>query len=62
QKIAAARAKGATVFMTPAADCAEAAAARPNGLKLVRVSTLSEAVASLQKLASHQKVTECTAS
>ncbi|MDQ1687686.1 MAG: Lon-like protease [Frankiaceae bacterium] len=62
QKIAAARAKGATVFMTPAADCAEAAAARPNGLKLVRVSTLTEAVASLQKLASHQKVTECTAS
>ena len=60
QKIAAARARGATVFLTPAQDCAEAAAARPKGLRLVKVTTLADAVSSLQKLATHQPVPECT--
>ena len=59
QKIAAARAKGATIFLTPADDCREAAAAKPRGLTLVKVSSLAEAVGALQKLASHQKVTTC---
>jgi PDZ domain-containing protein len=62
QKIAAARAKGATIFLTPAQDCADAAAARPPGLRLVKVTTLADAVESLQKLASHQQVAECTTS
>jgi PDZ domain-containing protein len=62
QKIAAARARGATIFLTPAEDCADAAAARPKGLRLVKVTTLADAVSSLQKLASHQPVAECTRS
>lgn len=62
QKVAAAREQGATVFMTPAQNCADAAAVRPAGLKLIRVETLADAVASLQKLASNQPVPECSVS
>ena len=35
---------GATVFLAPADNCAEAARAIPDGLRLVRVATLHEAV------------------
>ncbi len=43
QKLRGARGKGATVFLVPAANCADAAANRPDGLQLIKVSTLDEA-------------------
>jgi PDZ domain-containing protein len=39
---------GATVFLTPAADCAQALRAAPHGLRLVKVSTLDGAVSALE--------------
>lgn len=44
QKIVAARRAGATIFLTPTANCAAAATARPAGLELVRVSKLADAL------------------
>jgi PDZ domain-containing protein len=50
QKIAAAAAHHATVFLAPAADCADARAAAPKSMTLVRVSTLKGALAALQAI------------
>ncbi len=47
QKLIAARDVGATVFLVPADNCAEAVAHRPDGLTLVRVETLQDALAGL---------------
>ncbi|MBO2459081.1 YlbL family protein [Actinomadura violacea] len=44
QKMIAARRAGATVFLTPAKNCSEAAGARPAGLRLVRADTLHTAI------------------
>ncbi|MDQ4115815.1 MAG: PDZ domain-containing protein [Actinomycetota bacterium] len=41
---------GATTFLVPADNCAEAAADAPDGLQLVRVGTLGEAVTALDTL------------
>lgn len=49
-KMRAARAAGATVFLVPDANCAEAAANDPDGLRLVRVTGLGDAVRQLQAL------------
>ncbi|MFG2244833.1 PDZ domain-containing protein [Spirillospora sp. NPDC048823] len=40
QKMVAARKAGATIFLTPADNCADAGTARPDGLRLVRADTL----------------------
>jgi PDZ domain-containing protein len=48
QKLVGARQNGAGVFLTPAANCAEAARAIPAGLRLVKVATLDEAVHALE--------------
>jgi Lon-like protease len=50
QKIAAAVHAGATVFFAPSSECADAKAAAPSSLTLVRVSTLSGAVAALEAI------------
>ncbi len=50
QKLLGARKKGATVFLTPAANCAEALGALPSGLTLVRVTTLQDALEGLRVL------------
>jgi PDZ domain-containing protein len=47
QKIAGAKQAGATVFLVPAEDCADAVDVAPSSMTLVRVSTLHEAVTSL---------------
>ncbi len=47
QKVVAARQAGATVFLVPADNCAEAVGAAPDGLRLVRVDTLSTAIKAL---------------
>ncbi|HZC39041.1 MAG TPA: PDZ domain-containing protein [Streptosporangiaceae bacterium] len=59
QKLAAARVAGATVFLTPAANCHDAAGAVPAGLRLVKVSTLRGAVGDLQALATGKPVPSC---
>jgi PDZ domain-containing protein len=54
QKLVAARRAGATVFLVPAGNCAEAAAATPNGLRLVRVEKLDTALTALEQLRTHR--------
>jgi Lon-like protease len=50
QKLIAAREAGATVFLTPASNCAEALRAVPDGLRLVRVETFDDAVQALEHI------------
>jgi Lon-like protease len=59
QKMAGARAAGATIFLTPAGNCADAAGAVPAGLRLVKISTLAGAVADLRALADRKNVPAC---
>jgi Lon-like protease len=59
QKMAGARAAGATIFLTPAANCPDTAGAVPAGLRLVKVTTLAGAVADLKALAAGQPVPSC---
>ncbi len=49
-KMIAARAKGATVFLAPAANCSDVVNATPSGLRIVKVSTLHGAVTALEQL------------
>jgi Lon-like protease len=59
QKMAGARAKGATVFLAPAGNCADARGAVPAGMRLVRVSTLAGAVRSLEALKAGRSAPTC---
>jgi Lon-like protease len=59
QKMAAARAAGATVFLAPAGNCADAAGAVPGGLRVVKVSTLGGAIAALKALKAAKPVPSC---
>jgi len=61
QKMVGARNAGATIFLTPAANCADTKGAVPAGLRLVKVSTLNQAVTYLQSLKSGhgQSVPSC---
>lgn len=52
QKMVGAKDSGATVFLTPADNCAEAMNAVPDGLRLVRAETLHGAVQALDALRS----------
>jgi PDZ domain-containing protein len=52
QKIAGAARAGATVFFAPASECADAVAAAPKSLALVKISTLSGAVLALRAIKS----------
>jgi PDZ domain-containing protein len=49
-KTQAARRDGATVFLVPRAECADAQSELPKGLRLVPVTTLKGAVSSLVAL------------
>ncbi|GAA1311643.1 PDZ domain-containing protein [Saccharothrix xinjiangensis] len=49
-KMVAAREGGATVFLVPAGNCDEAKQQTPEGLRLVKVETLDDAVRSLESL------------
>jgi PDZ domain-containing protein len=62
QKIAGAAAAGASVFLVPDANCAEAAAGDDHGLTLVRVATFDEAVSELEALAKDPQATVRTCS
>jgi PDZ domain-containing protein len=59
QKMAGARAAGATIFLTPAANCPDTAGAVPAGMRLVKVSTLRGAVKDLQALKAGKAVPSC---
>jgi len=50
QKLVGARSKGAEVFLVPEDNCAEALERVPDGLRLVKVGTLGEAVDALESL------------
>ncbi|MEO3805706.1 PDZ domain-containing protein [Nonomuraea sp. B1E8] len=50
QKMVGAKESGATVFLTPADNCAEALKAVPDGLRLVKADTLHNAVLALDAL------------
>jgi PDZ domain-containing protein len=51
QKLVAAKAYGADVFLTPAGNWDEANRAKPDGLRLIRVATLQEALAAVREIA-----------
>ena len=57
QKMAGARAAGATVFLTPAANCADTSGAVPAGLRLAKVCTLRQA---LNDLAASRRARQCS--
>ncbi|HKT01286.1 MAG TPA: PDZ domain-containing protein [Rugosimonospora sp.] len=59
QKMRGAKRDGATVFLVPADNCAEAASNAVPGLELVKVSTLSGALSALQTLRQHGTPTLC---
>jgi PDZ domain-containing protein len=59
QKMVGARAAGATVFLTPAANCPDTAGAVPAGLRLVKVSNLAGAVSALQALKAGRAAPSC---
>jgi PDZ domain-containing protein len=58
-KMISAREAGATVFLVPAGNCAEAVQHVPAGLRLVRVNTLTDAVHALDQLRGGQQPPHC---
>ncbi|MFE7460901.1 S16 family serine protease [Streptomyces sp. NPDC057554] len=58
-KTQAAHRDGATVFLVPKAECRQAEAERPEGLRLIPVTTLDGAVDALKALESGGKVPSC---
>ncbi|MDQ0796115.1 S16 family serine protease [Streptomyces sp. B1I3] len=58
-KTQAARRDGASVFLVPEAECKEARAEKPDGLRLIPVTTLKGAVSSLRALEQGTKVPSC---
>jgi PDZ domain-containing protein len=59
QKMVGARDAGATVFLAPAGNCSDTAGAVPAGLKVVKVSTLSQAVSDLEAIKAGKSVPSC---
>jgi Lon-like protease len=61
QKMRGARRDGATVFLAPADNCAEAVANAVPGLELVKVTSLDDALHALSTLRAHGTPTLCSA-
>ena len=59
QKMVGARSAGATIFLTPAGNCSDTVGAVPAGLRLVKVSTLSQAVSDLEAIKAGKTVPSC---
>jgi Lon-like protease len=59
QKMVGARNAGATIFLTPASNCSDTTGAVPAGLKLVKVSTLNQAVTYLEDIKAGKPVPSC---
>ncbi|MDX5310239.1 MAG: PDZ domain-containing protein, partial [Rhodococcus sp. (in: high G+C Gram-positive bacteria)] len=58
-KLVAASEDGATVFLVPADNCAEARSAAPDGMRLVEVETLEGAIGALGSLAGGGDAPSC---
>ena len=58
-KILAAREDGATVFLVPAANCEEAKSAHEDGIDLVKVEKLGDAVDALKALSAGGEAPRC---
>jgi PDZ domain-containing protein len=59
QKMVGARNAGATIFLTPASNCSDTTGAVPAGLRLVKVSTLSQAITYLKDIKAGKPVPSC---
>ncbi|WP_168801474.1 YlbL family protein [Glycomyces buryatensis] len=59
QKITASEEAGVDVFLSPAADCEDAASALAGDMTIVRVETLAEAVSALESIAAGEDVMTC---
>ena len=59
QKMVGARDAGATIFLAPASNCSDVKGGIPAGLRVVKVSTLSQAVTYLQDIKAGQPVPSC---
>jgi Lon-like protease len=59
QKMAGARAAGATIFLTPAANCSDTTGAVPAGLRLAKVATLRQAIDDLTAIKAGRSVPGC---
>lgn len=59
QKMRGAKARGATVFLSPADNCVEAKKTKPSGLLLIKVTTLASAVDALTALRNHATPPSC---
>jgi Lon-like protease len=59
QKMVGARDAGATIFLAPASNCADTKGAAPAGLRVVKVSTLNQAVDDLEAIKAGQPVPSC---
>ena len=59
QKMVGARSAGATIFLTPAGNCSDTTGAVPAGLRLVKVSTLSQAMSDLEAIKAGKSVPSC---
>jgi Lon-like protease len=59
QKMVGARDAGATIFLAPASNCSDVDGAIPAGLKVVKVSTLSQAITYLDDIKAGESVPSC---
>jgi PDZ domain-containing protein len=59
-KLIAAREAGATTFLVPDANCGEAQQNVPDGLRLVRVESLDNAIDSLRAIGSGEDAPTCS--
>ena len=59
QKMVGARDAGATIFLAPASNCSDVKGAIPAGLRVVKISTLSQAVTYLEDIKAGQPVPSC---
>jgi Lon-like protease len=59
QKMVGARNAGATYFLAPAGNCSDVKGAIPAGLRVVKVSTLSQAVTDLEAIKVNKPVPSC---
>ncbi|MDI2035465.1 YlbL family protein [Paenarthrobacter nitroguajacolicus] len=57
QKMIGARQHGATMFLAPAANCSDVVGHVPDGLQVVKVETLADATAAVERLGSGQDAT-----
>ncbi|MPY80703.1 MAG: PDZ domain-containing protein [Actinophytocola sp.] len=60
-KLIAAKEDGVDTFLVPKGNCAEAVRTAPDGLRLVRVNTLDDAVSALETISDGGKVSTCAA-